>query len=288
MCLGIVNLHKPCGWTSRQAVDCVKRLVRPAKTGHAGTLDPLASGVVVVCVGSATRLIEYVQAMPKRYVGTFLLGRESDTEDTEGEIRLIAEARQPGEAEVTAAATRFVGRIEQRPPAYSALKIHGRRAYKLARAGQPVTLAPRPVTIYRLDVVRYDYPELVLDIECGSGTYIRSLGRDLAEALGTAAAMSALMRTAVGCFDLKDAALPEQLARDNIADWLQSPLRALASLPRATLSASDIDRVRHGLAIRLAIEPGTGEVAALDGDENLVAILVVQPDGTLRPARNFQ
>ena len=287
MCWGIVNLHKPCGLTSRQAVDCVKRLVRPAKVGHAGTLDPLASGVLVVCVGSATRLIEYVQAMPKRYLGSFLLGRESDTEDIEGEVHLIAEARQPAMEEIRAEAARFVGHIEQRPPVYSALKVQGRRAYDLARAGRPVVLVARPVVVYRLEVVRYNYPELVLDIECGSGTYVRSLGRDLADALGTAAVMSSLVRTAVGCFELNDARLPEQLARDTIADWLQSPLRALSSLNKLTLLASEIERVRHGLSIRCAIEPGIGEVAAVDGNDHLVAILVMQADGTLRPIRNF-
>src|SRR3569623_809810 len=142
---GVINLNKPSGITSRQAVDVVKRLVRPAKTGHAGTLDPLASGVLIVCVGAATRLIEYVQRMPKRYTGTFLLGRSSPTEDIEGEVSELAGAPQPSLGEIIAAAGRLTGEIMQRPPAYSALKVAGRRAYDLARAGHEVDLQPRPI-----------------------------------------------------------------------------------------------------------------------------------------------
>jgi tRNA pseudouridine55 synthase len=284
---GLVNVEKPRGMTSRQVVDCVKRLVRPAKTGHAGTLDPLAAGVLIVCVGAATRLIEYVQAMPKRYVGTFLLGRASDTEDVEGEVRLLADTRQPAEAELRAAAARFIGVTEQRPPAYSAIKVQGRRAYDLARAGQPVDLASRPVEIYRLDVVRYRYPELVLDVECGSGTYIRSLGRDLAQAVGTSAVMSALVRTAIGPFTLDEAWSPERLTRETIADWLQPPIRAVESLSKLTLSASEIERVRHGLSIARTIDVGTDEIAAVDERDDLVAILVRRADGTIGPVRNL-
>jgi tRNA pseudouridine55 synthase len=284
---GVVNLHKPRGITSRQAVDCVKRLVRPAKTGHAGTLDPLASGVLVVCVGPATRLIEYVQAMPKRYLGTFLLGRESETEDTEGEVRVMMDARQPDGAELRDAAARFVGPIQQRPPVYSALKVGGRRAYDLARAGKPVELAARQVLVHHIEVVSYDYPELVLDVECGSGTYIRSLGRDLAEAVGSTAVMSALTRTAIGCFKLDSAHRPEELSRETVADWLQPPLSALGSLVRVMLSLGEIERVRHGLPIARPVRFGSAEVAAVDADENLLAILGRHSNGTLRVVRNF-
>lgn len=284
---GVVNLHKPRGITSRQAVDCVKRLVRPAKTGHAGTLDPLASGVLVVCVGPATRLIEYVQAMPKQYRGTFLLGRESDTEDTEGEVRVTMDACPPDRAVLCDAAARFVGPIQQRPPVYSALKVGGRRAYDLARAGKQVELAARQVVVHRIEVVSYDYPELVLDVECGSGTYIRSLGRDLAEEVGTTAVMSALTRTAVGTFKLADACPPERLAMEPIANWLQPPLIALGSLARLRLSDEEIKRVRHGLPIAQSVLTESLRLAAVDDDDNLVAVLARQPDGTFRVVRNF-
>ena len=235
--------------TSRQAVNVVQRLARPAKTGHAGTLDPLATGVLVVCVGGATRLIEYVQRMPKRYVGTFLLGRQSATEDVEGDVTELPDAPRPTREEIEAAAQRFVGRIQQRPPAFSALKVQGRPAYKLARRGKPVELAPRPVEIYRIELRAYQYPELILEIECGGGTYVRSLGRDLAESLGTAAVMSALVRTGIGRFSIEDAIDPRELTPDNWMAFLQPPLRAVEYLPRVQLSAEQAARIRNGLTI---------------------------------------
>ena len=202
---GILNLNKPVGCTSRDAVNRVQRLIRPVKVGHAGTLDPLAQGVLVLCLGPATRLIERVQQMPKHYRGTFRLGCHSPTDDTEGEVVPLSGATPPPRAAITAALGQFVGRIHQRPPAYSALKIGGQRAYHLARKGQAVTLPLRPVTIHALSINRFEYPELVLDIECGSGTYIRSLGRDLAKVVGTAAVMTGLTRTAIGPYAIDDA-----------------------------------------------------------------------------------
>ncbi|HEX7380504.1 MAG TPA: tRNA pseudouridine(55) synthase TruB [Pirellulales bacterium] len=284
---GVVNLHKPAGISSRAAVDTVKRLVRPAKTGHAGTLDPLACGVLVICVGTATRLIEYVQELPKCYTGTFLLGRESDTEDIEGEVRMLPAANIPSHNELSVAAARLVGQIEQRPPVFSALKVRGRRAYDLARAGEQVELAPRPVTIYRLEIVRYAYPELTLDVECGSGTYIRSLGRDLAENVGTAAVMSSLTRTAIGPFRLAEAWPPERLSRETLADWLQPPLAAVPLMERITLSAAELERLGHGMPIERAMPGEAREIAGLDESADLRAILSVELNGTLRPLRNI-
>ncbi len=237
-----LNLHKPRGITSRGAVDAVKRLVRPAKCGHAGTLDPLASGVLVVCVGKATRLIEYVQQMPKQYRATFLLGRTSPTEDLEGEVTELVDAPVPSRLAIEEACTRFVGTIEQRPPVFSALKIKGRPAYALARKGRTVELAARPVTIHSLEVVTYEYPELVLDITCSAGTYVRSLGRDLGESLGTGAVMSDLVRTAVGPFTLHTAVAPGELSRDNLGEHMQPALAAVESLPRVMLSRRNKSR----------------------------------------------
>jgi tRNA pseudouridine(55) synthase len=155
---GILTLNKPPGMTSRQAVDLVKRLVRPAKVGHAGTLDPLACGVLVVAIGKATRLIEFVQQAPKRYQATFLLGRTSPTDDVEGEITELFDPPIPSRAEIERASQQFVGTIEQRPPAFSAIKVGGRRAYDLARGGRAVELAPRPVAVYEISVLAYEYP----------------------------------------------------------------------------------------------------------------------------------
>jgi len=285
---GVLNLNKPAGMTSRRAVDLVQRLAWRSKCGHAGTLDPLASGVLVVCVGPATRLIEYVQRMPKSYLGTFLLGRQSPTEDVEGHVTELEQAPVPSADQIAAGATALTGRIEQRPPAYSALKVEGKRAYTLARAGRRVELKPRSVEVYRLDVVAYDYPELRLRIECGSGTYVRSLGRDLAESLGTGAVMSTLVRTAIGPFALDDAVDPRQLTREGWTEHLQPPTRAVDRLPRLVLTGEEVARIQAGQAIaRQAPASDSPEVAALDAAGRLVAILVPRGPGLLGPARNF-
>ena len=274
--------------TSRGAVDMVQRLVRPARVGHAGTLDPLATGVLVVCIGAATRLVEYVQRMPKSYIGTFLLGRHSETEDIEGEVMELPNPPVPTLEEIQRAAKTFSGNILQRPPAFSALKINGRRAYKLARKGEQIELRPRPVTIHRIAVQRYNYPELVLEIDCGGGTYIRSLGRDLAESLGSSAVMSALVRTAIGNFRLDEALNPDELTKENILSRLLPLVRAVDYLPRLELSAEEITRVHNGCLITKQIEiPDAAELAAVDVQGNLVAILDPSDDKYLRPVRNI-
>jgi tRNA pseudouridine55 synthase len=289
---GILNLHKPAEMTSRQAVDLVQRLTRPARAGHAGTLDPLATGVLVVCVGAATRLIGYVQRMSKRYTGTFLLGRQSPTEDVESNVTELPDAPIPTREEIVAATGRFVGRIEQRPPAFSALKVAGRRAYKLARQGQQPQLAARPVKIYHIEVVTYQYPELILDVQCGSGTYIRSLGRDLAESLGSSAVMSALVRSSIGSFSLKEAVDPRSLNGDNLPQCFQPPLRAVEYLPRVHLSADEVTRLRYGLTIAWRAADGAKhtegeEIVALDSAGELVGILTPDAVGQLRTLRNM-
>jgi len=295
---GLLNINKPCGKTSRWVVDQVKRLVRPAKVGHAGTLDPLATGVLIVAVGPATRLVDYVQQAPKRYRAEFLLGRTSDTEDTEGQVRELVDPPITSRAEIESAAARFVGQIQQRPPAYSAVKVSGKRAYALARKGHNVELQPRAVTIHRLAIIDYDYPRLTLDIECSSGTYIRSLGRDLAESLGSGAVMSALERTAIGAFHVEDAMDANDLSRDNLQTHLLPARLAVAHLPAVTLGGAEARRIASGQFIgsehlHVASSPhaqrddDTAEFAALDESGNLVAILARRRDGLLGPILNL-
>jgi len=285
---GILNLNKPPAVTSRDVVNQIQRLVRPAKVGHAGTLDPLATGVLVVCVGAATRLIEYIQRMPKGYTGTFLLGRSSPTEDIEGEVTELDNPPVPTREQIVAAAAALVGHIEQRPPIYSALKVDGQRAYALARKGKEVKLKPRPVTIHRLDVEAYNYPQLTLNIECGSGTYVRSLGRDLAESVGTAAVMSALVRTKVGCFDLSESLGPHQITQENWTDHLLPASRAVESLSRIELSADEITEIRNGRMIPRDVGPDDAkEFAAIDATGRLIAILIRRGEGLLGPLRNL-
>ena len=277
---GLLNVDKPAGITSRDAVDLVQRLARPAKVGHAGTLDPLATGVLVICVGAATRLIEYVQRMPKRYVGTFLLGRSSATEDIDGPVTLLPDPPIPTAAEIEAAARKFVGTS----PAAAAdlFGAEGRPANGPTiwpAAARRWSLKPRPIEVYSLKVARYDYPELVLEIECSGGTYVRSLGRDLAESLGTAAVMSALVRTAIGPWTLDTAVDPRTLTA---ADWQArlDPLRkALSALPVPRVN-SRRGRAGASRAIHSARCAGQSqEIAAVDASGRLVAILVPRSPG---------
>ncbi|HPP52162.1 MAG TPA: tRNA pseudouridine(55) synthase TruB [Thermoguttaceae bacterium] len=285
---GILNIYKPAGLTSRDVVNQIQRLLRPAKVGHAGTLDPLATGVLVVCVGPATRLIKYVQRMPKEYIGAFLLGRSSPTEDTDGPVTELENPPIPSLDAVETAARKMLGPILQRPPAYSALKVEGRRAYELARQGQHVELPPRPVTIYRLDVLSYNYPELVLRIRCSSGTYARAVGRDLAAALGTSAVMSALERTSIGPFRSKYALRPEQITSDNWDLHLLPCTWAVEGLPQIRLRPAEVEHVRQGKSIvRFSRRNSVQEFAALDRKGRLVAILVPRGEGRLGPCRTL-
>jgi tRNA pseudouridine55 synthase len=284
--LGILNIDKPAGCTSRDVVTRVERLVRPAKAGHAGTLDPLASGVLVVCVGKATRLIQYVQRMRKVYHATFLLGHRSDTDDLEGEVAIAVDAPVPSREQLAQALLPFIGDLQQRPPAYSAIKIAGRRAYHLARQGRPPELSVRTITIHDLIVERYDYPELELSIECGSGTYVRALGRDIATALGTTAVMSALRRTSIGVFHVEDALAVDNLTGETLAKSMQPLLSAVADLPCVSLNEEQLEEIRHGRPIM----PAAGfqrESAAIDAAGHLVAILCEKRAGELWPERTF-
>ena len=270
---GLLNINKPSGITSRAVVDRVQRLVRPVKAGHAGTLDPLAQGVLVVGLGPATRLVPYVQQMPKTYRATFLLGRTSASEDTETEVTEIADAPRPTAAEIAEACRALTGEIQQRPPAYSAVKVAGRRSYALARAGESPELAARPVTIYRLGVLAYNYPELMLDIECSSGTYVRSLGRDLAESLGSGAVMSALVRTAIGQFTLASAIEIGTLDRERLDSSLLPAGETVRQLPHLVLEAADIERLVRGQLIDSPAASVASEIAGVDAAGRLIAIL---------------
>ena len=285
--MGLLNLNKPPGVTSRWVVDQVQRLVRPAKVGHAGTLDPLACGILVIGIGQATRLVEYVQQMPKHYRATFLLGRSSTTEDIEGDVTLLPDPPQPSLDQLRQGADALTGAIAQRPPDYSALKISGQRAYNLARAGREVELAPRRIEIHRIEITRYEYPELCLNVECGSGTYIRSLGRDLAELSGTCAVMSALTRTAIGRFTLDEALDPETLTRKNIGEHLLPAVLAVrGTMSECTVSEPEERRIANGLPVTLQSMEGDF-CAALDASGDLVAILARREAETFTPAKVF-
>jgi tRNA pseudouridine55 synthase len=293
---GILNINKRTGWTSRDVVNRVHRFVRPAKAGHAGTLDPLATGVLIVAVGQATRLVEYAHRLPKSYRATFQLGCRSESDDVDTEIEQLQQAPIPSRTQVESALAGFTGVIQQRPPAYSAIHVAGQRSYKLARRGESVELAPRPVTIHSLELVRYEYPELVLDIHCGSGTYVRALGRDLAESLETAAVMAALERISIGNINVGTAVDVDDI-EDRIEQVLLSPRSLVDAVSWISLSDAEVVELHHGRTIRRdegRIEPARWpdehslrDVAGIDHTGRVVAILQATPDGRFRPLRNF-
>ncbi len=239
-------VDKPGGLTSRDVVNRVQGcLPRGTRIGHTGTLDPLATGVLVLCVGQATRLTEYVQDMDKVYHTMFRLGVRSDTDDADGTVQPVAEAPVPDRAAVEKALSEFVGDIEQIPPAYSAAKVSGRRAYDLARRGNEVALSSRRVHIDDITVLAYEYPRLEVEVRCGKGTYIRSLARDLGERLGCGAIVEMLRRTRVGPFTAAEGVTLDLDASQIIARLL--PLTAaVADLPQITLPSPLLDRLRHG------------------------------------------
>lgn len=218
---GLLVIDKPLSMTSMRVCRIVRRRLvnggapKKVKVGHGGTLDPLATGVLVVMVGRATKLCERVMAGEKRYAATIALDAFSTTDDREGVLTPICVMRPPTREEVESACARFVGEIEQTPPVHSAIWVNGRRAYDIAREGGTPNLQPRRVTIHRIDVIDYAYPKLSIDVRCGKGTYIRSLARDIGKAIGVGGMLDGLRRTAVGRFTI-DRAVPI----DNVPDPL--------------------------------------------------------------------
>ena len=275
---GLLNVNKPEGWTSRQAVDRVARIVKPAKAGHAGTLDPMATGVLMICVGKATRLINFIQEQPKTYCAEFVLGQRSDTDDITGQVTATKVESEPSLQDVTSRLSEFLGRIEQVPPQYSAVHIDGQRAYKLARKGRQFEIAARTVEVHRIELVRYEYPLLETVIECGSGTYIRSIGRDLGERLGCGAVMSRLERTAIGPFVIEEAIDPQEITAESLPSQLLPATTAVSHLPRYSCTADDVTRLRDGRSISVAGAPPPCETAE--------PIAVIGPDGELAALAN--
>ncbi len=248
---GWIVLDKPLGMTSTQAVGKVRWLYGAEKAGHAGTLDPLATGLLPIALGEATKTVPFVQDGRKRYRFEIAWGTETTTDDAEGEITATSPVR-PDENAVLAALPSFTGAILQRPPAFSAIKVDGERAYDLARAGAAVELAPRPVTIDELVVLEHDTERSRFEMACEKGTYVRALARDLALALGTRGHVSLLRRTAVGGFSEANAITLEAIEtaadRDNL---LAPPAVALRHLRELRVSADDVALLRNGGAVLL-------------------------------------
>ncbi len=262
---GWVVLNKPYDFTSTQAVGKVRWLFSAAKAGHAGTLDPLATGILPIALGEATKAVPQVQDGTKVYRFSIVWGSATNTDDREGEVIATSDVRPDREA-LEAVLPRFTGAIMQRPPIFSALKIDGERAYDLARAGEVVELAERPVDIDELVIVEHGTDATVLEVTCGKGTYVRSLARDIAEVLGTRGHVGSLHRAAVGPFSDEDSVTIEELEAAEAGearDALLQPVSAgLVDLPEIRLDAGQAGAVSHGNAILL-----TGAMAPAQLDE---------------------
>jgi len=257
---GILIVDKPIGPTSHDVVGLVRRLAATRRVGHGGTLDPFASGVLPVFLGKGTRVVEFHMADQKAYRATVCFGASSATDDIEGEMT-VSQGDAPTRAAVEAALPEFVGTIRQRPPAYSAIKVAGRRAYAMARAGETVELAEREVTIVAVDLVSWDdsdtqRPIAILDVTCGAGTYMRALARDLGERLGNAAYLGALRRTAAGPFT-ESAAISLDAVRAAAADGPEGLVPLLCPLddgldrfPAVSLTAAEVAAVARGQFVR--------------------------------------
>jgi tRNA pseudouridine55 synthase len=279
-----LNVDKPPGLTSRDVVDRVGRVVGVRRIGHAGTLDPMATGVLVLAVERATRLVEYVQRQPKTYDAEILLGCTSDTDDVEGRIEPTQVGLAPDRGAVEAALGAFVGLIEQTPPAFSAVKLAGCRAYKLARLGRPVDLAPRSVHVHSVSLLEYCYPRLALQIVCGSGAYIRSIARDLGAALGVGGVLSRLRRTAVGVFTV-DSAIPLDEWTPTEAQVRRRPLAdAVRTLRKIAVDPTAARRLHLGQRVVLPSEPDAPEAAIFDAQGRLLGVGRVV-DGLLQPIK---
>lgn len=288
---GVLVVDKPIGLTSHDVVQIIRRGTGIRRAGHTGTLDPRASGVLVILIGPAVRLSEYVSASDKRYQATIRLGSSTDTYDSEGQVTNSKPLGEISEEQFNEILQQFVGEMEQVPPPYSAVKIKGRKAYEMAREGEEIELAPRIVNVYSLDVLEWAPPEAVIDVYCSSGTYVRSLANDLGKALGTGAHLVGLRRTKSGRFTLRDAVPLRRLQEAFDAGiwyrFLIPAAEALADWPAVELDADQVELVRHGH--RIAAQPGSsGWARGVSQQGDLVALLEVDSEtGEWQPKKVF-
>lgn len=273
---GVLVIDKPIGMTSHDVVQIIRRGTGLRRAGHTGTLDPRASGVLVVLLGPAVRLSEYVSASDKRYQATVRLGVSTDTYDTEGVVTQKTSTLDISERMFLEELNKFVGEIEQTPPPFSAVKVQGRKAYEMSRNGEQVDLQPRKINVYSLDLLEWDPPEAVIDVFCSSGTYVRSLAHDLGQALGCGAHLIGLRRTKSGRFTLRDAISLNYLKDSFISgDWykyLIPAAEALSEWHAIELNADQVELVSHGHRIPAEIDsPNMARAISEQGD--LVAVL---------------
>jgi len=286
---GLLVLDKPSGWTSHDVVSRTRRLARTRKVGHAGTLDPMATGVLVLGIGRATRLLGYLTLTDKAYTATVRLGVTTVTDDAEGDVLERSDASGLDDAAIEVALTPLRGAIRQVPSSVSAIKVDGVRSYTRVRAGQDVVLPSRDVTVSRLQVVARRGDELDVVVECTSGTYVRALARDLGAALGVGGHLTSLRRTRVGPFGLSVARSLEELTGDDVVDAAVLPLDEAVARSLARRDLTDAEATALGFGQRIAATGTAGTVGAFAPDGACVALLHdegehARPDVVFRPA----
>jgi tRNA pseudouridine55 synthase len=276
---GVLVIDKPVGLTSHDVVQIIRRGTGIRRAGHTGTLDPRASGVLVVLIGPAVRLSEFVSASDKRYQATIRLGSSTDTYDSEG-IPTSDEEEMPveiGEEEFSTLLKGYIGESQQVPPPYSAVKVDGKKAYEKAREGEEVELEPRLVNVYHLELLEWVPPEVVIDVHCSSGTYVRSLANDLGEELGTGAHLVGLRRTMSGEFTLRHAIslrrLREAFDSGTWAQYLIPAAEALNDWFTIALDADTLEKVRHGHRLPAPEKSEKGWARAVSEQGDLVALM---------------
>ncbi len=275
---GVLVIDKPTGMTSHDVVNVVRRGTGIRRVGHTGTLDPRASGVLVILVGPAVRLSEYISASDKRYQAIIRMGTATDTYDAEGAFTREEVTVDVTEEQFEAELKKFEGEVEQTPPAYSAVKVNGRKAYEMARKGEEVELEPRIIQVHHLEVLEWATPEVVVDVHCSSGTYIRSLANDLGEVLGCGAYLVGLRRTKNGRFSLRDSTPLRKLQESfEMGDWYKHLIPAAESLsdwPSVVLDADDVETIRHGQRVKVeADHPEAEMVRGISEADELVALM---------------
>ena len=280
---GFLVIDKPAGITSHDVVAFARRRLKIKKIGHAGTLDPLATGVLVLGVGSGTRLLEYLVGCDKEYEAEVVFGATSDTCDADGEIQRNWEAQIFTKADLEKVLPRFIGKISQVPPQFSAIKVNGKAAYARARAGEGFELQPREIEIYSIELVRFAYPTVELKISCSSGTYIRSIARDLGEQLHTGAYLSKLKRTKVGDFNLNKTIPMKSIRMERLL-----PLEAGVVFKHLNLTRLEAEKIRVGQKIACREGSSCNDFVAGFFEGYLLAILEHEKNkNTLKPAKVF-
>jgi tRNA pseudouridine55 synthase len=286
---GVLVVDKPVGMTSHDVVQVIRNGTNLRRAGHTGTLDPRASGVLVILVGPAVRLSEYVSASDKRYQAIIRLGARTDTFDADGKVTQGNSPVNVTEQQFEEVLKTFIGEIEQTPPPYSAVKVQGRKAYEMARKGEEVELEPRKITVHHLEVLEWAPPEVVIDVHCSSGTYVRSLANDLGEKLGCGAYLVGLRRTKSGRFSLRDAVplrkLQEAFHAGNWYQYLIPAAEALADWPAIELSPDDVEGVRHGHRVKAEEDTPLGNrVRGVSTQGELVALMEAVEGEDSKPA----